>query len=342
MAAPRYWFALHPDVTRPIGGVKQVHRLAEVLISLGREATLIQESASFHPGWFDSAVPAVAQQQLFAANTLDPRRDVVVLPETFLPHLPAYLPGIPKLIFNQNGSYTFNLGNRDRFLEPAKVLRLYRHPDVRAVLCVSEHDRRLLAAGIAPAPERVHRVVNAIEPDRFRPAGAKARRIAFMPRKNGGRDAAVVQALLRTQPWAAGWRFAPIEGLPQAEVARILQGSLAFLAFSVREGFGLPLAEAAACGCQLIGYSGLGGAEVFDLLTPHGTAHPVREGDWLGFIAGLEQLHQRLERDGQAHLQALLQASKAVRRQYGPEAMRASVADALPRWEAQLSTPMPA
>ena len=340
MTPRRYWFALHPDLTRPIGGVKQVHRLAETLISLGREATLIQEDPAFHPGWFESRVPAVAQKTLFASAGLDAERDVVVLPETFLPHLPSYLPGIPKLIFNQNGSYTFNLGNAERFLDPAKVLRLYRHPDVRAVLCVSEHDRQLLAAGIAPSSDRVHRVVNAVETDRFRPAGAKQRWIAFMPRKRAARDAAIVSALLKAQPWFQGWRLAPIEGRPQAAVAEILQRSLVFLAFSQREGFGLPLVEAAACGCQLIGHTGLGGTEVFALASAHGTADVVRDGDWLGFVQALERLHGRLQEDASGVAQNLLLSSKAMRRSYGPEAMRASVAEALPRWEAQLAQPL--
>ena len=44
----RYWLALHPDIRRPIGGVKQVHRLAEALNHFGRKATIIQEDASFH------------------------------------------------------------------------------------------------------------------------------------------------------------------------------------------------------------------------------------------------------------------------------------------------------
>ena len=48
----RYWLALHPDVKGPIGGVKQMHRLAEALMRYGREATIIQDSTNFHPGWF--------------------------------------------------------------------------------------------------------------------------------------------------------------------------------------------------------------------------------------------------------------------------------------------------
>jgi len=339
MSQRRYWFALHPDLTHPIGGVKQIHRLAEVLLGFGREVVLIQDSAEFHPGWFDSSVPTVARQSI-SQQHLDPSRDVVVLPETFVPGLPDYLPGIPKIIFNQNGSYTFNLGNVTRFVDPAKIMSLYRHPDVRAVLCVSEHDRALLAAGVAPAPDRVHRVVNSIEVDLFKPARAKQRCIAFMPRKQAARDAAIVSALLQSQPWFQGWRLMPIQGRPQAEVAELLQQAWIFLAFSQREGFGLPLVEASSCGCHLIGHTGLGGTEVFDLAAENGTADVVRDGDWLGFVHAMHRFTRNLEQDRSRIAQNLLLSSKAMRRAYAPEAMRASVAVALPRWEAQLDQPL--
>ena len=58
--APRYWLALHPDVHKPIGGVKQMHRLAEAITANGRQATLIQLDAAFHPGWFSSDVNTVS------------------------------------------------------------------------------------------------------------------------------------------------------------------------------------------------------------------------------------------------------------------------------------------
>ena len=35
----RYWLALHPDIRKPIGGAKQMHRFAEALMHCGREAT---------------------------------------------------------------------------------------------------------------------------------------------------------------------------------------------------------------------------------------------------------------------------------------------------------------
>ena len=59
----RYWLALHPDIRRPIGGVKQVHRLAEALTHLGREARIIQDNSEFHPGWFKSTVLTVSYSE---------------------------------------------------------------------------------------------------------------------------------------------------------------------------------------------------------------------------------------------------------------------------------------
>lgn len=336
MAPRRYWFALHPDVPRPIGGVKQVHRLAETLGRLGRQATIVQEDAGFHPGWFRSKVATTSREEFLRRGDLDPERDVVVLPETFLPLLERYRPGLPKLIFNQNGSYSFGLGNRRGFPEPKRVLELYRHPDVRAVLCVSEHDRRLLASGLAADPSRVHRLVCAIETDLFRPGGRKRPAVAVMPRKGTGAEAAIVLALLRQQDWFEGWGVEVIDGLPQPAVAERLRGCLVFLSFSGREGFGLPLAEARACGCFLIGYTGLGGQEVFELAREQATAVAVQQGDWAAVVAALADLEQQRKGSTTDLAKRLLTASGMVRSRYGPEAMLRSVEAAMPRWEAQL------
>ena len=93
----RYWLALHPDIARPIGGVKQMHRLAEALNHLGREAKIIQDNADFHPGWFRSNVNTISHSEFLSLTDLRPDRDVVILPETFLPALPTYAPGSQKL-----------------------------------------------------------------------------------------------------------------------------------------------------------------------------------------------------------------------------------------------------
>ena len=333
----RYWFALHPDLRRPIGGVKQIHRLVEVLGQLGREATIIQQDASFHPGWFSSRVATIGLEQFNARGDLTPKSDVIVLPETFLPALPRYAPGLPKLVFNQNGAYSFGLNKGDGFPKPEQVLDLYRHKELKHVLCISRHDEQLLREAFPLGTERVSRIINGIETDLFRPAGTKKRQIAYMPRKNG-RDAAIVAALLSKQRWfvEGGWSLLAIDGLPQPQVAAALQKSLVFLAFGHPEGFGLPMAEAAACGCYLIGYSGLGGTELLELAQRHRTGEEVAYGNWLGFVQACQRLNMRLTNNQHDLASCLLEQSKAVRTDYSPQAMAQSVAIALRRWEQQL------
>ena len=338
MSSPnRYWLALHPDIRKPIGGVKQMHRFAEALSACGRQATLIQDHADFHPGWFESRVSTISFTEWKQRRDLDPMVDVVVLPETFLPAMPRYGPGLPKLIFNQNGSYSFGgFDQGDGFPErPETVLKLYRHPDIVHALCVSKHDQKLLGSGFALGQQRVSRLINAIETTVFRPAGGKEQLFTYMPRKNS-RDAAIVTALMQQQPWFKHWKLQPIHGLPQNKVANLLQRSMGFLAFGHPEGFGLPLAEAAACGCALIGYSGLGGRELLDLAKEKQVGWQVEFGDWQGFLTGAERLIQYVEQQPKTLASQLQSLSTQVRNSYSFPAMVRSVAEALPRWESQL------
>jgi glycosyltransferase involved in cell wall biosynthesis len=121
-------------------------------------------------------------------------------------------------------------------------------------------------------------------------------------------------------------------------VAKLLQRSAALLAYGHPEGFGLPLAEAAACGCALIGYSGLGGRELFELAGSAGVGWEVAYGDWQGFLSGAQALLQRFQQQPQVLAHNLQRLSKQVRQRYSPAAMVQSVAQALPRWESQLPT----
>ena len=338
---PHYWLALHPDIKRPIGGVKQMHRLAEALSFFGRQATIIQESADFHPGWFSSDVTTISHADWLKLRCeLRPERDVVVLPETYLNVFESYAPGLPKILFNQNGAYSFGRGNTKGFPSPTKVLGLYRHPELIHVICVSQHDRDLLRHGFDLGAERVSLLVNGIETDRFHPALNKKRQIAYMPRKNEV-DASVVVALLQNQPWFRHWTLVAIKDRSQADVAAILQQSLIFLAFGHPEGFGLPMAEALACGCALLGYSGLGGRELFALAFENDVGLEVAYGDWLGFINGMAAFDRSLQENQTKVLEALLKTSKAVRARYATTVMCETVGAALQLWESRLASTTP-
>ena len=331
----RYWLALHPDINRPIGGVKQMHRLCEVLASSGRNATLIQDDESFHPRWFQSDVNTISREKWIKRSDLNVRRDVVVLPETFANVFYTYAPGLPKVIFNQNGSYTFGQRTHKPWPNPNEILKIYTDDDLFSVLCVSRYDEDLLVKCLGIDSRRVSRLVNPIESKLFCLGSKKRRQISYMPRKHT-QDASIVTALLENQPWWPGWKLVPIHEKSQVEVAHILQESIAFLAFGHPEGFGLPLAEAMACGCALIGYSGLGGRELFQMGLKHGFAYEVAFGDWYGFIQGVYKLNQLLNHQRSHLLTQLSSCSNHVRTSYSKDVFADCVDDAFNRIESSL------
>ena len=333
----RYWLVAHPDISRAVGGVKQMHRLAECISRAGREATLIQEDASFHPGWFDSNVSTISFKDWLSLRnngSLNPSRDVVIVPETYIGGVFEYADKLPIVLFNQNGAYSFG-ADHGRYFKPNSVIRRYRDPRILHVFCVSQADRSLLVDGFKLNSEDVTLIRNGIEVDTFRPNGSKVPRIALMPRKNP-MDVAVVQALLHQQSWMDRWELVPIISQPHKVVVDTLQRSLLFLSFGHPEGFGLPVAEAMACGCAVVGYSGLGGRELFQIGGRYRTVEEVAVGDWLGFVQAAERIDQQLQADSNDLAVRLLQASKKIRDHYSIAEMEASVRCGLSRIESRI------
>ncbi len=328
----RYWFALHPDLNRPIGGIKQVHRLAECITDLGREAILIQDSADFHPGWFESNVKTISHHNWLQLSDLNPNYDVLVLPETFLPGLLSYDKTLPKIIFNQNGAYSFGLSSSKPF-NPSEILKLYQSNAVSHVFCVSQHDFSLLTSGFSLPDSKVSLIVNALETDIFYMPTKKKRQIAFMPRKNAV-DSRIVSSLVGDHSWFKDWSFAPIVNCSQKQVAYTLQESLLFFSFGHPEGFGLPVAEALACGCGLIGYSGLGGRELFSLSKKYQISDEVAFGDWYGFVDSTFRFISAFDQQPKRIFTSLRDCSFSIRSTYAQEAMLSSVDMALSRYEA--------
>lgn len=323
----RYWFAVHPDFKRPIGGVKQIHRLAELITETGRQAHLIQDSADFHPGWFTSDVNTISRTDWLNLSDLNPLNDTLILPETFLPLINSYHKSLPTVVFNQNGAYSFG-SSSSKWFNPYKVIDAYSSASVSHVLCVSHHDYNLLTSGFCLPESKVSLIVNGLEQNTFSFPNKKRRQLAYMPRKNPC-DSQVVAALLSKQSWFADWDLVPISNCTQTEVAQILQDSLFFLSFGHPEGFGLPVAEALACGCGLIGYSGLGGRELFSLAKDHQVGLEVGFGDWLGFVDAVNYFTRVFAESPDYLLLSLKKCSSAVLLSYNNNSMRESVVRAL-------------
>jgi glycosyltransferase involved in cell wall biosynthesis len=175
-------------------------------------------------------------------------------------------------------------------------------------------------------------------------------RIAYMPRKNralADQIRAVALACLETGGYGARVEFVSIHDRPRGEVARMLASCHIFMSTGFPEGFGLPPAEAMACGCVPVGFGGLGGFEYmrnpetcalrglysppFDLPPVEETAKLaagngffVSDGDVLG--AGRALAHAvRLAHAGGGPWEALVANCRATAKNYTVEAREKAV-----------------
>jgi glycosyltransferase involved in cell wall biosynthesis len=106
-----------------------------------------------------------------------------------------------------------------------------------------------------------------------------------MPRR-GAADATLVLELLRGHGVLDEWEVTPLQGLTRSGTAAALQDSAIFLHFTYQEGFGLPAAEAMACGNLVIGFHGFGALELFD---PQ-FSRPVPTGDAIAYARTVEDV----------------------------------------------------
>lgn len=327
-----FWFSVYPDIEKPIGGVKQIHRLAECLIALGHNCTLVQGDQNFHPGWFKSSVPTTSLKS-FQSSVHSLESPILVIPETFVAGINNYFPGIPKIIFNQNGSYTFGVPTSKSLPDPAYVISCYKHPDVAHVLCVSEYDRSFLIDSLHLPDNTVTRIFNSIDISPHSSVTSKNPIVCFMRRKNPIHSR-IVYSLLKAGTYRLPWRFKSIDNLPHQSVLNILSESLVFLSFGHPEGFGLPVAEAFACGCAVIGYSGLGGNELFELHSNQLVSKKVDYSDFHGFANAFSQFDHHIHSNVSEFMSQLTKSSSATIDLYSRENMIRSVSFFLSRFRA--------
>jgi glycosyltransferase involved in cell wall biosynthesis len=148
-------------------------------------------------------------------------------------------------------------GTYSRFAVPRVVAAAHR------VIAVSDFTKRELVDLLGVAPDKIRVVPNAVE-DIFTPDGARAEGDYVLavgtlePRKNLARIAEAVDGELRVVG-AAGWGGVRAPGnvtwlgdVPDDELAALYRGARCLAYPSLYEGFGIPVAEALACGCAVV------------------------------------------------------------------------------------------
>jgi glycosyltransferase involved in cell wall biosynthesis len=135
------------------------------------------------------------------------------------------------------------------------------------IIAVSEFTRRELHALLGVSPEKIVVIPNGVEPV-FTPDGPRADGDYVLavgtlePRKNLARIAAAVDGELRVVG-ARGWggveppaNVTWLGAVSDEELAALYRGARCLVYASLYEGFGIPVAEALACGCAVVTSAG--------------------------------------------------------------------------------------
>ena len=233
---------------RHSGGGHVLTQHVTLLRATGRDARLWLPDPTNRPAWIDRDVPIVFGAELEVGSD-----DVLVLPE--VPVVPGLdpAPGTRKVIFNQNHFYTYAAAPDGRSYpgwSPAP-----------AVWTVSTESHDVLRALL---PDSVVMLVpNPLDGDLFAPASRKAPQVTWFPRKRP-REASILRRLAAADPRLSGVEVTELVHAERRVVARTLARTSVFVALGHSEGFGLPVAEALAAGCLVVGYDGGGGHELFE------------------------------------------------------------------------------
>ena len=296
-----------PATNTPSGGIRMIYRQVDMLNRHGFHAFVVHDQPGFRCDWFENSTPILDPGT--AAWT---PRDIIAAPELASSHLFDGSAGIPKVIFNQNCYYTFFPWSDDAALAQIS----YRRPDVIAAIVVSQDSEAYLRYAFPRLT--IHRLHYSIDPALYHFQREKKRQIALMPRKNGADVTQVVQLLkLRELGGELGGEFelVAIDGLSETAAAGVLRDSLMFLSFGHPEGFGLPPAEAMACGCITVGYHGMGGREFF---RPE-FSYPIATGDILAFARTVEEVLRQYLADPNPLDQKRAASARWIADQYSPQ-----------------------
>ncbi|GAA4011203.1 hypothetical protein GCM10022247_36920 [Allokutzneria multivorans] len=233
-----------PEVPVPVGGVRVLARHVELLVEAGHDAVLWCPTPGYRFPFFDCAGPMLSGTEIEVSAD-----DLLVLPEVGIKPGAEPAPGARKVIFNQNHFHMFATWDSDAEYpgwDPAP-----------SVWAVSGESAAVLSRLVPSLP--VELVPNSVDTALFRPGDRREWTVAVMPRKRP-QEYALLKRLLGADSRVS---VRELTGATEHEVARVLGETSVFVALGDHESFGLPVAEALASGCHVVGYPAGGGAELF-------------------------------------------------------------------------------
>lgn len=256
------------------GGRRVTYRHVETLTNNGYEAFVwLPKGGTYEPGEgpFDSSAQLVFEDKLKLDST-----DMVIVPQAFAQVAPGDpAPGCHKAILNQGHFLTFLFGFDYPRWDPEPEMWVVSEESYRVMRRVQS---KLPISGLAYIPQ-------VIDTDLFYPRDRRQQKVSWMPRKRP-LDSTLLQAIFSSDQRFNDVEVTPLSGLSEYEVANELGRTSVFVALGQTEGFGLPIAEALAAGCSVVGYPAGGGKELFK--APG--AYPITDADILAIVDQVEIL----------------------------------------------------
>lgn len=296
---PRVFFVC-PIASVPTGGVQQIYRQVEVLNRYGVEAVVLHGDEGYQVHWFDHSA-AIAYDHRFhysapienfgqGAIAIAPE-DYLVFPEVWpLDRVEPLSELVNHLVIYNQGAYCTFYSHGDL---PDGSWSPYHSPKTRAILTVSEDSAAYLAYGFPHLP--IHLIRHGIDGDLFayRPMADKEWPALLVNTKQAKVFQQILYLLSGRGRLLEDNQIVIATGIPRADLAAALQKTAIFLWAGQGEGLGLPVAEAMACGCVVVGFHGGGARQLMQA----DRAVPIEEGNVLAMAQTLEQLMIQRSRD---------------------------------------------
>lgn len=317
------------DDNSPSGGRRVIYWMVDVLNQHGFDAYALHSTPGYKYSWFSNSTRVAWCTLPYQSMKLYPylrtsiknlllrisghnskrivptENDIVVVPETRIAGVHAIWPNVTKVILNQGPYLTLCRNFKDS--NPPRIN--YFKDDVKAMITFSDLNYQMAKYTFPSLP--IYKIQLFVDESIFHFSNKKKLQIAYMPRK-GKADIRGVLNMLRFRGSLDHVRLVAIDGMQQEMVAKTLQESLIYLTFSNREGFGLPAAEAMACGCLVVGNHGGGGAEFFE----SEYCYPVDDGDYLSAVSAIEYCLSQFENELSSVREMGMRASETILEKY--------------------------
>jgi len=284
-----------------------MYRHVDILNDAGIRARVLHRRRGFRCTWFDNDTAVTSSEETEVGPD-----DTLVVGELDIDLVVGAARPVRHVVLNQSGHLTWQH-------RPEVVVSHYAAPrGLLGVVVVSDHSAAYVAHAYPEIP--VVRVWNGVDPAVFHLGGGSDRALGYHPRRGAG-DADQVLHMLRARGKLGGWEVRRFEGMPQRDFARALRTTRVVLSTTYQEGFGLPIAEAMASGCVVVGYHGFGGQELMD----PSFSVPVPTGDVLALATALEDVLEQDRLDPDWCTRRGASAARFIAGEYSLEREAASV-----------------